>query len=60
MTATQLIVLRAFMGLGAALTMPSTLSIISDVFEEDERPKAIAAWGAVSGIGIVAGPLVGG
>jgi EmrB/QacA subfamily drug resistance transporter len=58
--ATQLIVLRAFMGLGAALTMPSTLSIISDVFEEDERPKAIAAWGAVSGIGIVAGPLVGG
>ena len=58
--ATQLIVLRAFMGLGAALTMPSTLSIISDVFEEAERPKAIAAWGAVSGIGIVAGPLVGG
>src|SRR4029453_2435106 len=32
--ATQLIALRAFMGLGAALTMPSTLSIISDVFEE--------------------------
>jgi EmrB/QacA subfamily drug resistance transporter len=58
--ATQLIVLRAFMGLGAALTMPSTLSIISDVFDEAERPKAIAAWGAVSGLGIVAGPLVGG
>lgn len=59
-TADQLIVLRAFMGLGAALTMPSTLSIISDVFDEAERPKAIAAWGAVSGLGIVAGPLVGG
>lgn len=58
--ATQLIVLRAFMGLGAALTMPSTLSILSDVFDEAERPKAIAAWGAVSGLGIVAGPLVGG
>jgi EmrB/QacA subfamily drug resistance transporter len=58
--ATQLIALRAFMGLGAALTMPSTLSIISDVFDEAERPKAIAAWGAVSGLGIVAGPLVGG
>jgi len=58
--ATQLIVLRAFMGLGAALTMPSTLSILSDVFDEAERPKAIAAWGAVSALGIVAGPLVGG
>jgi EmrB/QacA subfamily drug resistance transporter len=58
--ATQLIALRAFMGLGAALTMPSTLSIISDVFEEHERPKAIAAWGSVSGLGIVAGPLIGG
>jgi EmrB/QacA subfamily drug resistance transporter len=57
---TQLIALRAFMGLGAALTMPSTLSIISDVFDEAERPKAIAAWGSVSGLGIVAGPLVGG
>jgi EmrB/QacA subfamily drug resistance transporter len=59
-SAEQLIGLRAFMGLGAAMTMPSTLSIISDVFDETERPKAIAAWGAVSGLGIVAGPLVGG
>jgi EmrB/QacA subfamily drug resistance transporter len=58
--ATQLIALRAFMGLGAALTMPSTLSIIGDVFDEAERPKAIAAWGSVSGLGIVAGPLIGG
>ena len=57
---TQLIALRAFMGLGASFMMPATLSIIADVFDADERPKAIAAWGSVSALGIVAGPLMGG
>ena len=58
--ADQLIALRAFMGLGASFMMPATLSIIADVFDADERPKAIAAWGSISAIGIVAGPLLGG
>ena len=58
--ADQLIALRAFMGLGAAFVMPATLSIIAHVFDADERPKAIAAWGSISAIGIVAGPLLGG
>jgi EmrB/QacA subfamily drug resistance transporter len=48
------------MGVGAALAMPPTLSIIADVFSEGERPKAIAAWSATTALGIVAGPILGG
>lgn len=59
-TADELIALRAFMGLGAALTTPPTLSIIADVFPEHERPRAIAAWSATMALGIVAGPILGG
>jgi len=59
-SADQLIALRAFMGLGASLMMPATLSIIAAVFDSEERPKAIAAWGSISAIGIVAGPILGG
>ncbi|HEX5014492.1 MAG TPA: MFS transporter [Candidatus Limnocylindrales bacterium] len=59
-TADQLILARAFMGIGAALTMPATLSIITNVFPDHERPKAIAVWSAVSAIGIVIGPILGG
>ena len=34
------------MGVGAAAIMPATLSILMNIFPEDERPKAIAAWAA--------------
>ncbi len=56
----QLIAGRALMGVGGALIMPSTLSILITVFDEDERPKAIAAWSAVAMLGMVGGPTVGG
>src|SRR5438477_5204004 len=56
-----LIVARAVMGVGAAMVFPSTLSLISNVFaERRERARAIGLWGAVAGVAIAMGPIVGG
>ncbi|RIQ26090.1 MFS transporter [Jiangella rhizosphaerae] len=52
---------RTVMGLGGALIMPSTLSILIDVFRDPaERKRAIGVWAAMAGIGIAGGPAVGG
>src|SRR3984885_12761803 len=60
-TIAELIASRAFMGLGAALMFPSTLSLLVNVFtERGERAVAIGLWGATTGIGIATGPIVGG
>jgi len=57
----QLIAARAVMGLGAAMTFPATLSLISNVFtERRERARAIGLWGAIAGVAIAMGPIVGG
>ena len=58
--ATQLIALRAVMGIGGAMIMPATLSVIMDVFPREERGKAIGIWSAIAGVGIGLGPFVGG
>src|SRR6516165_4053495 len=60
-TPEQLIAARAVMGLGAAMTFPATLALIANVFtERRERARAIGLWGAVAGVAIAMGPIVGG
>ena len=56
----QLIGARAIMGVGGAMMMPATLAIIVNVFEEKEKPKAIAIWAMMAGIGVALGPILGG
>ncbi|WP_344027039.1 MFS transporter [Streptomyces luteireticuli] len=57
----QVIAARAGMGAGAALLMPATLSILTNLFPEPAlRRRAIALWTAVAGLGILTGPVVGG
>jgi EmrB/QacA subfamily drug resistance transporter len=57
----MLICFRAFLGLAGALVMPSTLSILIDVFKDGkERARAIAFWSSIFSIGAGIGPLIGG
>jgi MFS family permease len=56
----QLIACRGLMGLGAAFIMPSTLSILINVFAPHERPRAIAIWASVVGVAGIFGPVTSG
>ncbi|NEB06078.1 MFS transporter [Streptomyces sp. SID13726] len=59
-SATTVIAARAVMGIGAAMIMPATLSLLAATFPRGERAKAITVWTATSGVAIAAGPLVAG
>src|SRR2546430_5969011 len=55
-----LIAARAFQGVGAAILIPLTLTLLSAAVPPARRGLALGAWGAVGGLAIAIGPLVGG
>ncbi len=57
---TQLIVFRGIQGLGGALMIPGSLSIISATFSPQEKGKAIGLWSAATTIVTICGPILGG
>jgi EmrB/QacA subfamily drug resistance transporter len=60
-TIDQLVAYRALQGLGASMLNPVALSIVANVFTEPRaRAKAVGVWGAVAGLALALGPLLGG
>src|SRR5918999_1782688 len=55
-----LIAARAVQGVGGALVLPLSLTILSDAFPAERRGLAIGAWSGIAGLAVAAGPLVGG
>jgi EmrB/QacA subfamily drug resistance transporter len=55
-----LIGFRAVQGLGAAMLIPQTLTIITNTFPPERRGAAFGVWGAVAGVATIAGPTLGG
>jgi EmrB/QacA subfamily drug resistance transporter len=56
----QLVAARAIMGVGAALVMPATLSVLAHVFPPEERQRAVAIWAGFAGVGAALGGVTSG
>jgi EmrB/QacA subfamily drug resistance transporter len=59
-SAGTLVAARAMQGLGGAITMPLTLTILSAAISPEKRPLALGAWGGIGGLATAVGPVVGG
>lgn len=57
---TEIIIARGIMGIGAAFVMPTTLSILNNVFPRKQRARAIAIWSGIAGGGIALGSVASG
>src|SRR5216684_3166070 len=58
--AAVLVAARAVQGLGAAMVMPLSLTILVAAFSPERRGTIVGIWGALGGLGVAGGPLVGG
>ena len=59
-TAASLIVARALQGVGGALVTPLSLTILTSAFPPERRGSVLGIWGAIGGLAVATGPLVGG
>src|SRR5881397_3521506 len=59
-SAGALVVARAVQGVGGALVMPLTLTVIAAAVPKEKRAQAIGIWGAVAGVAVALGPVLGG